>query len=45
MEGCTIEDVHGLTGSILGRGVEVRHSGARGLHRLIVGDQSQVEVD
>jgi glucose-1-phosphate thymidylyltransferase len=45
MEGCTIEDVHGLTGSILGRGVEVRHSGSRGLHRLIVGDQSRVEVD
>ncbi len=45
MEGCSITDVHGLTGSILGRGVEVRHSGGRGLHRLIVGDQSQVEVD
>ena len=45
MEGCSITDVHGLTGSILGRGVEVRHSGGRGLHRLIVGDQSQIEVD
>ena len=45
MEACTIADVHGLTGSILGRGVEVRHSGAGGTHRLIVGDQSQIEVD
>jgi glucose-1-phosphate thymidylyltransferase len=45
MEGCAVTDVHGLTGSILGRGVEVRHSGGDGLHRLIVGDQSQVEVD
>jgi glucose-1-phosphate thymidylyltransferase len=45
MEGCTITDVHGLTGSILGRGVEVRHSGGDGAHRLIVGDQSQIEVD
>ncbi len=29
MDGCSITDVHGLTGSILGRGVEVRHSGGR----------------
>jgi glucose-1-phosphate thymidylyltransferase len=45
MEGCTISGVRGLSGSILGRGVEVRHSGAEGIHRLIVGDQSRVEVD
>jgi glucose-1-phosphate thymidylyltransferase len=45
MEGCTIADVRGLAGSILGRGVEVRHSGTSGIHRLIVGDQSRVEVD
>ncbi|HEY6566896.1 MAG TPA: glucose-1-phosphate thymidylyltransferase [Actinomycetota bacterium] len=45
MEGCTITDVRGLTGSILGKGVEVRHSGSGGTHRLIVGDQSQIEVD
>jgi glucose-1-phosphate thymidylyltransferase len=45
MEGCTIADVHRLAGSILGRGVEVRHSGGDGLHRLIVGDHSRVEVD
>jgi glucose-1-phosphate thymidylyltransferase len=45
MEGCSISQVRGLTGSILGRGSEVRHSGDRGAHRLIVGDQSHVEVD
>ncbi len=45
MEGCRITDVRGLTGSILGRNVEVRHSGAQRTHRLIVGDQSRVEVD
>ena len=45
MEGCTIADVRGIAGSILGRGVEVRHSGTEGMHRLIVGDQSRVEVD
>jgi glucose-1-phosphate thymidylyltransferase len=45
MEGCTIADVRGIAGSILGRGVEVRHSGTEGIHRLIVGDQSRVEVD
>jgi glucose-1-phosphate thymidylyltransferase len=45
MEGCRITDVHGLTGSILGRNVEVRHSGTEGVHRLVVGDQSRVEVD
>jgi glucose-1-phosphate thymidylyltransferase len=45
MEGCVIADVGGLSGSILGRNVDVRHSGSRGVHRLIVGDQSRVEVD
>jgi glucose-1-phosphate thymidylyltransferase len=45
MEACTIIGVHGLTGSILGRRVQVRHSGGSGAHRLIVGDQSRVEVD
>ena len=45
MEDCTIIDVHGLTASLLGRHVEVRHSGDRGAHRLIVGDESRVEVD
>ncbi|MGZ8580931.1 MAG: glucose-1-phosphate thymidylyltransferase [Actinomycetota bacterium] len=45
MEECAIADVHGLSGSILGRRVEVRHSGGSGAHRLIVGDQSRIEVD
>ena len=45
MEGCVIADVLGLTGSILGKNVEVRHSGAVGARRLVVGDQSKVEVD
>jgi glucose-1-phosphate thymidylyltransferase len=44
MEGCQIVDVHGLATSILGRNVEVRHSGAGGVHRLVVGDQSRVEL-
>jgi glucose-1-phosphate thymidylyltransferase len=42
MAGCTIEDVDGLEGSILGRNVEVRHRASG--HRLIVGDQSRVEL-
>ena len=45
MHGCSIEGVRGLSGSILGRGVVVRHSGEAGTHRLVVGDQSRVEVD
>jgi len=45
MEGCQIVEVRGLSGSILGRNVEVRHSGTDGVHRLVVGDQSRVEVD
>jgi glucose-1-phosphate thymidylyltransferase len=43
--GCRIQDIRGLSGSILGRGVEVRSATREGKHRLVVGDQSQVEVD
>ncbi len=42
MEGCRIVDVPAMSGSILGRGVEVRGGG--GEHRLVLGDQSRVEV-
>ena len=45
MEGCRVVGVRGIAGSLLGRGVEVRRSGGSGLRRLIVGDQSRVEVD
>ena len=45
MEGGQIAGVHRLSGSILGRSVEVRHSGRAGVHRVIVGDQSRLEVD
>jgi glucose-1-phosphate thymidylyltransferase len=45
MEGCRVVDVEGLERSILGRNVEVRHSGSHGAHRLVVGDQSRIEVD
>ena len=45
MDECTIADVRGLTGSLLGRRVDVRHSGGSGARRLIVGDQSRIEVD
>ncbi|HVF08634.1 MAG TPA: glucose-1-phosphate thymidylyltransferase [Actinomycetota bacterium] len=45
MQECTIADVHGLVGSVLGKRVDVRHSGGSGAHRLIVGDQSRVELD
>jgi len=45
MEGCRVVDVDALASSILGRNVEVRHSGDLGAHRLVVGDQSRVEVD
>lgn len=45
MQGCSIEGVESLEGSILGRNVEVRHAVGRHAHRLIVGDQSVVEVD
>jgi glucose-1-phosphate thymidylyltransferase len=43
MEGSRIEGVRTLTGSILGRNVDVRASSA-GAHRLVVGDQSRVEI-
>lgn len=45
MEGSRIEGVRTVSGSILGRNAEVRHSGRGGVHRLVVGDQSRVEVD
>jgi glucose-1-phosphate thymidylyltransferase len=45
MEACKVTGVRGLAGSILGRGVEARRAGRAGVRRLIVGDQSQVEVD
>jgi glucose-1-phosphate thymidylyltransferase len=45
MQGCSVLGVHALEGSILGRNVDVRHADGRGGHRLIVGDQSHVEVD
>lgn len=46
MEGCTIEGVRALTASILGKRVDVhRARTAAGMHRLVVGDQSQVELD
>jgi len=44
MQGCEVTGVAGLTASILGRGVVVRH-GAGATHRLVVGDQSLIEVD
>jgi glucose-1-phosphate thymidylyltransferase len=45
MEGCRVAGVEGLASSILGRNAEVSHSGAAGVHRLIVGDQSRIELD
>ena len=45
MEGSRIEGVRTVNGSILGRNVEVRHSKASGVNRLVVGDQSRVEFD
>lgn len=45
LEGCAIQGVRGIVDSILGRHVEVRHSKAQGVHRVIAGDQSQIEVD
>ena len=44
MEGSRVEGVRTLSASILGRNVDVRHSGAEGVTRLVVGDQSRVEV-
>jgi glucose-1-phosphate thymidylyltransferase len=45
MAGCTVDGVNALESSILGRNADVRHAGGRGAHRLVVGDQSRVEVD
>jgi glucose-1-phosphate thymidylyltransferase len=45
MEGSRIDGVRTVSGSILGRNAEVRHSGRDGINRLVVGDQSRVEVD
>ncbi len=45
MEGSRIEGVRTVRGSILGRNAEVRHSGVEGVQRLVIGDQSRVEVD
>jgi glucose-1-phosphate thymidylyltransferase len=45
MEGSRILGVRLVSGSVLGRGVEVRRSGGEGLHRLVVGDHGLVEVD
>jgi glucose-1-phosphate thymidylyltransferase len=45
MGSCTITGVRGVQRSVLGRGVDVGRSGSDGVHRLIVGDQSHVEVD
>ncbi|MCJ7832052.1 MAG: glucose-1-phosphate thymidylyltransferase [Actinobacteria bacterium] len=44
MEDCVIDGVGTVTGSILGKGVEVRRSGERGSHRIIAGDQGQIEL-
>jgi glucose-1-phosphate thymidylyltransferase len=45
MAGCTVTDVDRVEASILGRNVDVRHSGGDRANRLVVGDQSRVEVD
>jgi glucose-1-phosphate thymidylyltransferase len=45
MEGCTIADVRVVSGSILGKNVELGRSARPGVRRLIVGDQSRLEVD
>lgn len=44
MEGCVLHGAR-LRGSLLGRGVEVVGNGASVVHRLVLGDQSRVEVD
>lgn len=45
MERCTIAGVRALAHSILGRDVEVRGSDPPGAHRLVVGDQSRLDLD
>jgi glucose-1-phosphate thymidylyltransferase len=45
MERCRLEDVRGLSQSLLGKDVEVRRgSKPPAMYRLMLGDQSQVEV-
>ncbi len=45
MERCRIEEVRGLTGSLLGKDVEVRRGKGRpAMYRVMLGDQSQIEV-
>ena len=45
MERCRIEDVPGIAESLVGKDVEiVRNRGPRAIYRLMLGDQSQVEV-
>ncbi|HXJ64104.1 MAG TPA: glucose-1-phosphate thymidylyltransferase [Actinomycetota bacterium] len=44
MEHCTIADVRAMAGSILGKGVDVRRATRPEMYRLIVGDQSQIQV-
>jgi glucose-1-phosphate thymidylyltransferase len=45
MERCTIEDVRGLSQSLLGKDVEVRRGKKPpAMYRVMLGDQSQVEV-
>jgi glucose-1-phosphate thymidylyltransferase len=45
MERCRIEDVRGMAQSLLGKDVEVRRGGRHpSMHRLMLGDQSQVEL-
>jgi glucose-1-phosphate thymidylyltransferase len=45
MERCRIDGVEPLTGSLIGKNVEVRRGTARpSAHRLMLGDQSQVEL-
>jgi glucose-1-phosphate thymidylyltransferase len=45
MEGSRVLGVRALEGSILGRDVEVRGSAPPGAHRIVVGDQSRLELD
>jgi glucose-1-phosphate thymidylyltransferase len=45
LEGCQVRGVRRIEGSILGRSVEVAHSGSDGVHRIVAGDQSRIEVD
>ena len=44
MDGCRLTGAR-LRGSLLGRGVEVVGNGSPAVHRLVLGDQSRVEVD